>query len=182
MSPTTIIIDLELLVRKAGIKSGDVVADLGTGREGKIALLASPVVGDSGVVYAVDVVKTILPAVATKAKMHGLNNVQTVWSDLEVYGATRAIRDNMLAAAFLVTILFQSQKRAAILQEAARMVRPGGKLIIVDWKPGVEAPLGPSEHQRVSADEIKQLAIGMGLQVVDEFAAGPYHWGMVAVK
>lgn len=176
------IIDLALLVKHAQLKPGDKVADLGTGREGKIALVASRVVGDSGVAYAVDVVKDILPAVATKARMRGLNNVQTIWSDLEVYQATRTIRDNTLTAAFLVTILFQSQKKQAILREGYRMVRPGGKLIVADWKRGVKAALGPDVALRVSPEEVKQYAQELHLNFVEEFEAGPYHWALVFEK
>src|SRR3989338_1259772 len=132
MQSATSIINLPQVIKHADLKPGDAVADLGTGREGKIALVASPIIGEAGVAYAVDGVKAILPAVATKAKMHGLNNVQTVWSDLEVYGATRAIGDNTLAECFLVTMLFQSNKREEVLREAQRMIRPGGKLIVVD--------------------------------------------------
>ena len=89
MQLTSPMIDIQTLLRHADLKMGDSVADFGTGREGKIALPAARVVGKEGTVYAVDIVKSILPAVQTKAKMHGINNVTTVWSDLEVYGATK---------------------------------------------------------------------------------------------
>ncbi len=178
----SIIIDLANLLAQAELKPGDKVADLGTGREGKMALLASRVVGDTGVVYAVDVVKDILPTVATKARMRGLNNIQTVWSDLEVYQATRVIRDNTLAAGFLVTILFQSKQRQAILQESYRMIRPGGKLIVADWKLNIKTALGPDNALRVNPIEIKQYAAELGLKLQMELEAGPYHWALVFVK
>lgn len=176
------IIDLAKLLEHAHLKPGDKVADLGTGREGKMALLASRPVGATGVVYAVDVVKDILPAVATKARMRALNNIQTVWSDLEIYQATRIIRDNTLAAAFLVTILFQSHKREAIMQESYRMIRPGGKLIVADWKAGMKAALGPDNALRVDPSEVKQYAQALHLKLLEEFEAGPYHWGLVFEK
>ncbi|MFA5995967.1 MAG: class I SAM-dependent methyltransferase [Patescibacteria group bacterium] len=182
MISSTVIIDLPALIKYAELKPGDKVADLGTGREGKMAVLVSRLVGDSGIVYAVDVVKDILPAVATKARMQGLNNIQTVWSNLEIYNATRAIRDNILAAAFLVTVLFQSKQRKAILQESMRMIRPGGKLIVADWKPGIKMALGPGEQLRVQIEEIKQYANELGLRIENEFEAGQYHWGLVLVK
>ena len=126
------IIDVQAILRYAQLKVGDVVADFGTGREGKIALPAARIVGKAGTVYAVDVVKAILPAVQTKAKLHGLENVTTVWSDLEIYGATKTIRDNVLSAGFLVTVLFQSKKRQDMIQECHRTIRPGGRLVVVE--------------------------------------------------
>lgn len=182
MQTNSVIIDVQKILYHAQLKLGDSVADFGTGREAKMALPAAKAVGNNGTVYAVDVVKAILPAVENKAKMHGINNLHTIWSDLEVYGATKAIRDNSLAAGFAVTVLFQSKQRAALLKECQRMVRPGGKLIVADWKPNVSAPLGPVEEMRVHPEEIKKTAADLGLHLVDEFDAGPYHWALVFVK
>lgn len=177
-----IIIDVPKILQRSEIKPGDAVADLGTGREGRMAIPAAQIVGESGASYAVDVVKAILPAVQAKARMRAVNNVQTVWSDLEVYGATRAIRDNTLTIGYVVTTLFQSSKRPEMLRECHRMVRPGGKLVVVDWKPGVKAPLGPEEARRVHPEEVKGICEKLGMHLVDEFEAGPYHWGLIFVK
>lgn len=182
MEVSTVIINVAEVLRRARIKPGDAVADLGTGREGKIAIPAGQIVGENGVAYAVDVVKTILPAVQTKAKMRGVNNIQTVWSDLEMYGATRAIRDNSLDIGFLVTVLFQSTKHADIIKEAHRMVRPGGRLVVVDWKPGAQTPVGPPAHMRVHPEAIQEICKRFAMQLQDTFEAGPYHWGLIFVK
>ena len=182
MQQNSIIIDVQKILYHAQLKLGDSVADFGTGREAKLALPSAKAVGNNGKVYAVDVVKAILPSVQNKARMHGLNNVQVVWSDLEIYGATKAIRDNSLAAGFVVTVLFQSKQRAALLKECHRMVRPGGKLIVADWKPGIAAPLGPVEDMRVHPEEVKRIATDLNMHLADEFDAGPYHWALVFVK
>lgn len=182
MEPCKVIIDVPEILRRAELKPGDVVADLGTGREGRLAIPAGKVVGDSGISYAVDVVKAILPTIQSKAKMHNVHNVKTIWSDLEVYGATKAIRDNTLTVGFVVTTLFQSTKHADMLYECHRMVRPGGKLIVVDWKPGMNSPLGPAEHLRVHPEEVKGICAKLSMQLHSEFEAGLYHWGLVFIK
>lgn len=182
MPYNTVIIDAPGIIQRLGLKSGFKIADLGTGREGRMALAAGKVIGDHGVAYAVDVVKSILPAVANKATMHGINNVQTVWSDLEIYGATRSIPDNTLDVGFLVTTLFQSNKRQQIMAESHRMIKPGGKLVVVDWKPGAGMPLGPDEERRVHIDEVKEYAQELSMQLIEEFEAGAYHWGLIFVK
>lgn len=182
MPYNTVIIDVPAILRRADVRPGHIIADLGTGREGRMALSAGKIIGQSGIAYAVDVVKPLLPAIESKATMMGINNVKTVWSDLEIYGATKAIIDNSLDVGFLVTTLFQSTKRAEIMSESYRMIRPGGKLVVVDWKPGGNAPLGPEEARRVHADEIKKIATDLGLKLIDEFEAGQYHWGLIFVK
>lgn len=182
MPYNTVIIDAPGIIQRLGLRSGSKVADFGTGREGRMALAAGKVIGEHGVAYAVDVVKSILPAVANKATMHGINNVQTIWSDLEIYGATRAIPDNTLDVGFLVTTLFQSDKRPQMIAECHRMLKPGGKLVMVDWKPGSNMPLGPEEDRRVHIDEVKAYAQELSMQLSEEFEAGAYHWGLIFIK
>lgn len=182
MPYNTVIIDAPALVARADVKPGMLVADLGTGREGRMALAAGKVMANNGTAFAVDVVKSILPAISTKARMHGINNVVTVWSDLEIYGATRAITDNTLDVGFVVTTLFQSQKPADLLRECLRMIKPGGKLVVVDWKPSAESPLGPPASARVHPESVKELLNDGKIQLIDEFDAGPYHWGLLFVK
>lgn len=182
MPYNTVIINVPDIVRRAGVHAGFKIADFGTGREGRMALASGQVIGENGVAYAVDVVKNILPTVMTKAKMHGINNVETVWSDLEVYGATRAIADNVLDVGFLVTTLFQSQKRVDIMRECYRMIKPGGRLVVVDWQPNANAPLGPPHEVCVAPEEVKKYAADLGMQLMEEFKAGDYHWGLIFIK
>lgn len=182
MPYNTVMFNVPGILKKLDIKQGDVIADLGTGREGRMALAAAKLVGEEGVVYAVDIVKTILPAVLTKAAIYGLKNIRTVWSNLEVVGAAKAISDNSVDVAFLVTVLFQSRKHKEILQEAYRMLKPGARLCCVDWKPNEESPLGPAENMRVSPEAIKPLALELGLRLQEEFNAGQCHWGLIFVK
>jgi ubiquinone/menaquinone biosynthesis C-methylase UbiE len=170
------------MIKRLELKPGYIVADLGTGREARMALAAGQVVGNDGMVYAVDIVKSILPAVQTKAAIHGINNIHTVWSDLEIYGAAKEIADNSVDAACLVTILFQSRKHQAILREAIRILKPGGRLVIADWKSASDVPLGPAPEMRVKPEDVIKLASDLKLKLIDEFDAGRCHWGLLFQK
>jgi len=181
MPYNTVMFNVPAILKKLDLKPGSIVADLGTGREGRMALAAAKIIGDDGIAYAVDVVKNILPAVQTKAAIYGLKNVKTIWSDLEVYGATN-IPDNTLDVGFLVTTLFQSKRYGDIMKESVRMIKPGGKLVVVDWKADSDTPLGPVREFRVSPQQIKEIAQELGLKLIDEFDAGQCHWGLIFQK
>lgn len=174
-------INFESVLKRVGVGVGQTVADLGCGREGHLALLLGKWVGQQGRVYAVDIVKSILPALENKAKMRKIKNIITVWSDLEVYNGAKAIRANTVDLAFLVTILFQSKKQEAILKEAMRILKPGGKLIIIDWK-NIRSLFGPPLEMRITPEKIKEIAQTLGLKWLEEYEVSRFHFGLTFVK
>lgn len=178
---STVIIPAHDVLRRVGLDVGQRCADLGVGRQANFSIAAAQLVGPRGQVYAVDVVKEILPAVQSKAQLHNINNIVTVWSDLEIYGATKAIADSSLDVGMLITVLFQSKQQVAMMKEAVRMVKLGGKLLIVDWKKGATT-FGPALDVRPDQAVLKTIAQQLGLQLVDEFEAGPFHFALVFQK
>lgn len=168
------------ILKRAGVEYNMVVADLGCGGAGFFTMQAARIVGDNGLVYAVDILKSALVSVEGLAKSSGIHNVTTVWSNLEIYGATK-IPNHTLDIALLVNMLFQSKLHADILKEAARMMKPNAKLLVVDWKPA-GSPLGPPPASRVHPDEIRKAASHLGLVEQDSFEAGPFHFGLLFTK
>ncbi|MDD5341962.1 MAG: class I SAM-dependent methyltransferase [Patescibacteria group bacterium] len=174
------LLDPMKLIQKAGISFRMSVADLGCGSSGVFVLQSAKAVGEKGVVYAVDILKSVLASVISKARMQGINNVRTVWSNLEIYGATK-IPTGGLDRALLINTLFQTKKHKEMMQEAKRMLKREGMLLVVEWKPQ-GAPFGPLEKDRVPAEKIKAIASDLGLQLLETFEAGPYHYGLLFVN
>jgi ubiquinone/menaquinone biosynthesis C-methylase UbiE len=170
----------EKLYQHVGLTQGMKVADLGCGGSGRFTITAAKLVGRKGKVYAVDILKSVLKEMARKARLEGVSNVKTVWANLEIYGATK-IKTNELDVAFLINILFQSKEHENIIKESVRMLKSGGKLLVVDWKQ-TGAPFGPPVVDRVKPDKIKKIAKSIGLKKIDEFEAGDYHYGLVFQK
>lgn len=169
-----------LLKNQLGLTFGMKVGDFGCGGGGYFALEASRLVGDHGQVFAVDVLQSVLSNVASRAQGLGIENVITVWSNLEVFGATR-ILDDSLDVGLIINVLFQNKEPRCILREAARMVRPGGFLLVVDWKEG-RFPLGPLPQDKVSPQTVRRVAHELGLQEQGMFDAGPFHYGIILEK
>lgn len=170
----------QLLERELELKFGYQVADMGCGGAGYFTLPTARLVGSRGKVYAVDILKTALEGVLSKAHLDNLLNVEAVWSDIERVGVTK-IPAGTLDAALLINIMFQSRKNEHIMQEVHRLLKAEGKLLVVDWK--VEpTPFGPPQANRLSPQAITTLATKIGFSIVKEFDAGPYHYGLVLVK
>lgn len=180
ISGGTELLDPKVILKRLGVTSGAAVADLGCGGSGHFIIPAARMVGDKKIVYAVDILKTVLRSVVTTARLEGVNNIKTIWSNLESPGAT-TIPAGSLDFAFLKNILFQSKKRDAMISEAVRLLRPGGKLLIIDWGKAMTS-FGPEPASRVSPDEIKLIAASLNLKLVEEFEAGTYHFGLIFQK
>lgn len=176
----TALIDPYKIFEKISLSAGKRVADLGCGRTGHFVFPAGKIVGDKGVVYAVDVVKNILESIKSLARSEGYDNIQTVWSDIELPGKT-PIPDNSLDACFYVNVLFQLKNKAVAIKEATRMLKKGGYLVVVDWAKRLGA-LGPAEGSMLSPDELLKLAALENLKFVDKTLPGEYHYALIFEK
>lgn len=168
------------VLKRVGVEYNMTVGDLGCGGAGYFTLQAAHIVGENGRVYAVDILKSALASVEGLAKQSGIHNITTVWSNLELYGATK-IPDHSLDIALLINTLFQSKLRADVMKESTRMTKMGGKLLVIDWKPA-GSPLGPPPKSRVHPDEMRKIAKNLGLAEVNSFEAGPFHFALVFTK
>ena len=117
------LIDPYLLFEKAHLREGMFAADFGCGRTGHIVFPAATIVGERGIIYAVDILKDTLAAIAKRAELENMHNVHTVWSNVEQYGAT-TIPEQSLDLIFLVNILFHAADPAHMLSEAKRQGAP----------------------------------------------------------
>ena len=180
ISGGNILLDPYFILEQIELGAGMKMADLGCGAAGHFVIPAGKIVGGTGVVYAVDLLKPVLDAVKSRAKLEGVGNVKPIWSNLEIYGATD-IAPGSLDVVLLANTLFQIKKRDEVFREAARLVKSGGKVAIVEWGLG-EAPMGPPPAMRLGKDAVRELAKKSGLTERKEFKAGPYHYGLIFVK
>lgn len=174
------LLDVNLILNKADVGDSMKVADLGCGASGHFVFPAAGLVGRSGVVYAVDILKTVLETMNRRIKQENADNIKTVWSNLEVFGATK-IEAGSLDVCMLVNTLYQSHKRVEILRETIRLLKKGGKLVVVEWK-NVALPFGPPPEERVKPELLKTGGAKLGLHHDSDFFAGKYHYGLIFIK
>lgn len=174
------LLDAKKILEKIEIAEGLVAADLGCGGSGHFCIPAAHLVGNRGVIYAVDIQKAAIEGVKSRCKIEGVNNLKTIWANIENYQATR-IKSNSCDLVMLINILFQSHHHFNILKEAVRLLKDGGILLIIDWNRSV-IPFGPPVESRVKKSEINALLYKFASERIDEFEAGKYHFGMIFKK
>ena len=168
MNPAKILENLD-------IKKGSKVADFGCGA-GYFTTSFAKVVGNSGRVYAIDILESALESVKGRAKLESILNIETHRGNLEKQGGS-GLGDKSVDIVMMANILFQSELKDDILKEAKRVLKKTGKIVISEWKDDV-AP-GEGFMYRVSKEELKKLAKDAGLVLEKEFDAGGSHYGLV---
>jgi len=177
----SIFLDPEKILHQADLRYGQKIADFGCGGSGHFVLQAARVVGDKGVVYAVDVLRSSLSGAESKARLYGLINIIPVWSDVEIVGAAKRIKDGSLDVVLLIQLLFQSKKHDNIFKETARVLKKGGSVIVVDWQK-CDLSVGPEPDDYVSEEMIKEIAQRNNFKYLKSFKVGPYHYGLIFKK
>lgn len=180
LSGGTSFIDPGLVLTTGGVASGSVVADLGCGALGHCTFPAADRVGKNGRVYAVDVRQIVLEGIKNRARIDGVEAIQTVWENLEVPKST-GIADGSVDVALMITTLFQNTKHQQMLSEAARILKSGGRLVVVDWLP-TPTLIGPEITRRLTPQQVTAFGQAAGLVVAAEFTPSQYHFGLVFTK
>ena len=163
-------------VVQLGLVEGMKVGDFGAG-SGYYARTAAAIVGPSGKVYAIDVQEDVLKHLKLNTHSHHQSIIETVWGDFEKRGGTR-LRDASLDAVMLANVFFQVENRDGLLEEVKRVLKPGGKLMLVDWA-GSYGGIGPAESQVVSEHQAEDFFINGGFHKVKSFRSGPHHYGVI---
>lgn len=171
-------LDPEKLVERLAISPGMAVADFGSG-SGFFSIPLGRAVGKQGKVFAIDVVPQASEAVSSRSRLEGLLQIETIRADLEQPDGSK-LSGESIDLVLVANILFQAKKKDAVLEEANRILKQGGRLIMVEWRP--DSPFGPEKTARVSPDEAKRLAAGAGFRLQEEFAGGPHHYVLVFEK
>jgi len=172
INPSAIIDTLE-------ITTGMLIGDFGAGT-GYFTFPLAQKVGDSGVVYALDILKEKLEAIESEAKILGLNNVVTKRANLEMTGGSKLEADS-LDLVCLVNMLFQNKSKNLIFEEAVRVLKKSGKVLVIEWNMG-DSTFGPTSDLRISKTEILKLAKDCGLTIVREIEISHFHFGIIFEK
>ena len=172
----TKLLDVNLILTKAEVGQRMKVADLGCGTSGHFVFPTAELVGGDGVVYAVDIQKTVLESVKRRIRLENIKNIKPIWSDIEIFNGTQ-IEPNSLDVILLINTLYQSKKRPNVIREAVRILKKNALMIVVDWK-SMAIPFGPPVEERVRVGLLISGAKKLGLDFEEEFFVGQYHYGL----
>jgi ubiquinone/menaquinone biosynthesis C-methylase UbiE len=164
----------EKVLADAGLRSGMMFVDVGCG-DGFFTILAAQLVGEKGMVYAVDTDASAIERLKRKTAKKGLANVKTVVSEAE----ETVFCDGCADIVFYSIVLHDFRDPAKVLRNARRMVKKDGKLVDLDWKkkPTVH---GPPVAIRLSEEQASRIIEDAGFKIESVKDAGHNHYLIVA--
>ena len=149
----------ELLLKALKLKRGDAVADIGAGT-GYYSWRMAKEIGESGLVYAVDIQQEMLDLVARKMAEQKITNVT---------GVLGTITDPKLPAgsvdlALMVDVYHEFDHPFEMMQAICRGLKPGGRVVFVEFR---------AEDPKVPIKEVHKMSEA---QVRKEMSAQPLEW------
>jgi ubiquinone/menaquinone biosynthesis C-methylase UbiE len=166
-------------IEQCGIQAGMEIADLGAG-SGFYTIAAGKALIATGRVYAIDVQKELLTKIKNSAVAQGLYNVEVIWGDIEKPSGTH-LREASIDLALLTNILFQLDNKQDLLSEVKRILKPGGRVLVVDWSDSFGG-IGPEPKKVVLKTSAVEMFEKNGFHLDREIEAGSHHYGLIFKK
>jgi ubiquinone/menaquinone biosynthesis C-methylase UbiE len=116
----------EIIVERMGLSENDSVLDLGAG----VGYFAMPISKGSRDVIAIDSEPKMLSTLSQRTRSSGIVNMHLVCGDIAVLPFADGSVDHVLAAFVYHEVSDQSK----LMEESARVLRPSGKLTVVDFQ------------------------------------------------
>ena len=164
-------------LKQFGIYGTQDVADLGAG-SGHFSLAAAGRL-EGGRLFAVDIEKEMLSRLVSEAKDIGHKNIHPLWGDASRKGGV-PLADETIDRVIAANVLFQVDDRNGFVEEARRLLRPGGKILFIEWKENADG--GPHPKHKVGEDVALALFGRHGFVKERDIDAGAYHYGMILVR
>src|SRR5438045_1479646 len=134
----------ELLLQALKLKSGDAVADIGAGT-GYYSWRIAGVVGEKGLVYAVDIQQEMLDLLAKNMAERKITNVKGVLGTI----TDPKLPPRSVDVVLMVDVYHEFDHPFEMMQSICRALKPGGRVVSVEFR---------SEDTKVPIKEVNKLS------------------------
>lgn len=144
------LLNKEVILKELNILAGQIIIDVGCGN-GYMTKEFSRLVNGTGKVFALDQSKESIEALERETKG---TNIIPIEADI----TKNEINDSSIDLIYLSTVfhIFSDEQRRKFQSEVKRLLKPNGKLAIVEIEKK-DTPYGPPQNMRVSPEEMEQV-------------------------
>ena len=157
------------------VRPGMRVADVGAGT-GYFAIPLARAVSPGGEVLAVDVQPEMLDLLRPRVAPG------TPITLVQAEATKTTLPEASLDLALLANVWHEIDDQRAALAEAARVLKPGGRIAILDWRADLDAPPGPPRDHRVALASVEAALAAAGWTARPPREIGPYSYLLTAAR
>ena len=161
---------------RLGLHEGDIMADIGCGI-GYFSIPASKIVGDSGKIFALDILPEMLQDVEMKIKENNISNIKTILTEEN----DLKLGDDKITIAFISTVLHEANEKENFLIEIKRKLSPKGRIAIVEWQK-INSEFGPPINHRLDKADLIKMFVSFGFSNISTIDIGENFYGLIAEK
>ena len=153
-----------VFLRKIGIRTGQTVLDFGA-RSGHYSIPAALIVGNNGVIYAVDKEEEALEELKEKTITFGLHNIKTIRTSGKV---KLDLGNESMDVILLYDVLHYLKKveRKSLYEEILRLLKPNGFLSVYPKHVVGDTPM--DELKELTLNDVKQEIQNSGFFFTDK--------------
>jgi SAM-dependent methyltransferase len=168
----------DLILTALGLEpTSKAVVDLGCGY-GTFSIPAAQRI--AGQVYAIDIDPLMVAACQRKVRDSGITNVVCYQRDFVTEGS--GLPEQSVDFVMLFNIL-HAENPLNLLNEAHRILIPGGKVAVIHWNFDSSTPRGPSMDIRPRPKQCQEWIQVVGFDLLKPLIdLPPYHYGVVGKK
>jgi ubiquinone/menaquinone biosynthesis C-methylase UbiE len=148
---------------------GMTVAEIGAGH-GSVSLAIARPVGPTGRILAVENAPDMLARFRRKPDYPA--NIELIASPYHQTTIASGCCDRILLANLWTELV----DPAAVLAECRRLLRAGGRMLLIEWRAESRFPPGPPASRRTSLEEMVQILETHAWDVHAQGGAGPYSY------
>jgi arsenite methyltransferase len=163
----------EEVVKALKIEEGEVIADIGAGSGYFTFRLARPV-GEKGRVYAVDVSPDMIVHLNRRIRDLNVKNVVTILSAPD----DPLLGDGSVDRFFICDTWHHIEGHAKYLALLKKMLKPGGQVVMIDFKKA-KTPVGPPMEIRIDRGDLVREMEAHGFQLAAEHTFLEYQYFLV---
>jgi ubiquinone/menaquinone biosynthesis C-methylase UbiE len=168
------LIDSKKLFREIQLKEGMIFLDVACGY-GYYSLAASKYVGETGIIYAVDLWNDGIEHLSNHIKEHTVNNIQAILADARKMIPLKSSSVNISLLSTVLHDFMLEKTEDGVLKEIHRVLKPDGKFAVVEFKK-IASKHGPPIEIRITPKQVEEKVVPYGFEFLKTVEIGELNY------
>ena len=167
-------VDFDKVAVTLDLQKGATFLDMACGK-GEYAIGFSKIIGNEGLIYAVDLWEDNITSLVKTLSTAGIKNIRASVADVS---KPMPIGSDSIDVCLMATVLhdlIQAKTADGAIKEAARVLKPHGLLAVIEFKK-IDGPPGPPIHIRLLPQDVESIVAPFGFNKKEMQEVGAFNY------